>query len=107
MLAFPTLPGSRWVYAVHDSVSGRRDTVTVNSERLVRRADGSSTYLWRYASGSRDDSAFITVRPGSVGIDHSLTSPRHTINFLYPLEIGNRWTSDEMRLSSPEDSIEV
>jgi hypothetical protein len=89
---FPMTAGSRWVYAVHDSVRHHTDTLSVRILGATRLPDGRNAMMWRYRTRTFTDTEYV-VRSGDT-ISIYRTPERSSVRavFAFPLVAGRSWT---------------
>jgi hypothetical protein len=103
---FPNTVGDQWVYAVHDSLTGTVDTMTVKIVR-TETINGKEATVWSRRSNMFTDTLYVNVNNNVVSYykDPTLTVVDHKIEF--PLETGKYWKNpDRIADSSIVKAIE-
>jgi hypothetical protein len=89
---FPMGIGSRWIYAVRDSVANRSDTIRV---RIIGTTDFPGerrASMWLYRSRSSVDTQFV-VRAGDTISFYRSRSPESVVAvFVFPMLPGRSWS---------------
>jgi len=85
---FPLTVGSRWVYAVHDSISGSNDTVHVMIIGTTRFAGGKPATLWQYRSGTSVDTQYVVRSGDTIRFYRSSDPGSITLGLVFPLSKG-------------------
>lgn len=89
---FPMRTGSRWVYAVHDSVTQHIDTVHVRIAGTARLPDGRRAGVWEYRSTASIDTQYV-VRSGDTIAFYRARTPESVVAVLiFPILSGRTWT---------------
>ncbi len=104
--SFPNKVGDQWVYAVHDSLSGSVDTLTVKIVGTTT-VNGKDLTIWVRNSHRYNDTLYVNVDNSTVYyyedpypnvVDHKI---------VFPLEKGETWTNpDQVSDSSVVKNIE-
>jgi hypothetical protein len=94
---FPLTVGSKWTYAVHDSVAIRdsvsvnSDTVEVTIDKKILTSSARTAYLWRYQFKMRDDTLYVVHSGDTVLFYPSSDFQYPLIMFIFPLQVGHAW----------------
>ncbi len=94
-VSFPLREGSTWVYALYDSVSELRDTLTARIVKVTETRDGSrSVWLLKYLHHT--DTAFVDRSGDTLRFRHFEPDPfENNLTFEFPLDPGKVW-SDQL-----------
>jgi hypothetical protein len=89
---FPVSVGSRWVYAVHDSVANRADTVHVAIVHATDFPGGRWASVWQYRSRSSIDTQYVVRAGDTISFYRSRSPQSITAVFIFPILPGRNWT---------------
>jgi len=90
---FPTGIGSTWTYAIVDTVTNARDTVTVTIARAEIWPDGTLSYMWRYTRQSSADSQSVTFERDTARFYDYRYAEYVTRQYVFPLKVDNSWAT--------------
>jgi hypothetical protein len=93
---FPNAVGTRWVYAVYDSLAGEADTVDVRvtDQVTIQVWGGTQTATrWHLTSPKRDEYRYAAFNADTVRVWGGSETEPYYIDFIYvfPLRVGDRW----------------
>ena len=104
--SFPNKVGDEWVYAVHDSLNGSVDTLTVSIVGTTM-GNGKDLTIWVRNSHNYNDTLYVYVDNNTV---YYYEDPYPNIvdhKIVFPLEAGKTWTNpDQVSDSSIVKNIE-
>jgi hypothetical protein len=104
--SFPNKVGDQWVYAVHDSLSGTVDTLTV-SVIGTTTGNGKDLNIWVRKSHTYNDTLYVYLDNSTV---YYYNDPYPNVvdhKIVFPLEVGKTWTNpDQVSDSSIVKSTE-
>jgi len=92
--SFPNKVGDQWIYAVHDSLTGSVDTLTVSIVGTTT-GNGKDLTIWTRKSNTYNDTIYINVDKSTVNyyedsypnvVDHKI---------VFPLVVGKTWTNPD------------
>lgn len=106
---FPLTVGSRWRYAVYDSLRMAPDTVGVVIASKSTRLDGTASYLWQYSHRTFIDTVYVLVRADTLRFVPGPSSSYLGISELVlPLKVGSSWSLlDESAVIEDTESVTV
>ncbi len=92
--SFPNKVGDYWVYAVHDSVAGSIDTLTV---RIVgtTTGNGKDLTIWTRKSNSYNDTLYVNVDKSTVYYYEDAYPNVVDHKIVFPLEVGKTWKNPD------------
>ncbi len=105
-VSFPLRSGSTWVYALYDSVSQLRDTLTARIVKVTETKDGArSVWLLKYLQHT--DTAFVDRSGDTLRFRHFHPDLfKDNLSLEFPLDPGKVW-SDELARTYSVISIDT
>ncbi len=92
--SFPNKVGDEWVYAVHDSLSGSVDTLTVSIVGTTT-GNGKDLTIWVRNSHTYNDTLYVNVDKSTVYYYEDAYSNVVDHTIVFPLEVGKTWTNPD------------
>jgi hypothetical protein len=89
---FPMGVGSRWVYAVRDSLANRLDTVRIRILGTTDFPGDRRASMWQYRSRSSVDTQFVIRAGDTISFYRSRSPESVTAVFVFPLVPGRSWS---------------
>jgi hypothetical protein len=92
--SFPNKVGDQWVYAVHDSLTGSVDTLTVSIVGQTR-GNGKDLTMWVRRSTVYNDTLYVYVDRNTVYYYQDAYPNVVDHKIVFPLEVGKTWTNPD------------
>jgi hypothetical protein len=97
--SFPNKVGDQWVYAVHDSLNGSVDTLTVNIIGTTT-GNGKNLTIWARKSHTYNDTLYVYLDNNTVYYYNDPYPDVVDHKFVFPLEVGKSWTNPDQAYDS-------
>lgn len=105
---FPLAVGSKWTYAIYDSVAMRADTVEVTIDNKIVTSLTRTVYLWRYQYRTHADSLYVVPSGDTVLFYRTSKFQYVPIMFVFPLAVGHGWrrpSADTFYVAAKESTL--
>ncbi|MBI1807171.1 MAG: hypothetical protein HYR76_08995 [Ignavibacteria bacterium] len=104
-MVFPHGIGTRWTYAIYDSLARSLDTASVRVVDTTRLPNGTPAFVFQYTYTSNIDTQLVSFLRDTVVFYSRSRSPYSTFGLVFPLEVGPGWGTSFVDFARVNDCL--